>query len=184
MLDFQFVPLLISIVIMIQIVILYRVYTYKKIIDEKNVKLIQFYLDMKFLWKAIISNLNVSDTSQFCHLLINDIKEYFNLEDIIIVDSIRMVKEEKNTLMRRSVLNFISNNFARVIKKLAEENLYESDFMFKNKRFALYITAITPDVINDGLIVCVEKRPSLLSKHEIISLENCINLLKTRMIYG
>ena len=35
----------------------------------------------------------------------------------------------------------------------------------------------------DGVIICVENSPSLLNKNEAISLENCINLLKTRLVY-
>jgi len=35
----------------------------------------------------------------------------------------------------------------------------------------------------NGMIVCIEDAPSLLTTQEKTSLENCINLLKTRLLY-
>jgi hypothetical protein len=50
-------------------------------------------------------------------------------------------------------------------------------------QYVLYLSRLMEKDEGDGLIVCVEKTPALLNKNEKISLENCINLLKTRLIY-
>lgn len=177
------ITLLISI-LFIQFYMIYKVYNYKKTIERKNIKLIQFYLDMKFIWKGILDNLNISDTAEFCRKLIIDIKEYYNLDDLIIVDSIAMVKDEKNTPLRNAVINDISDKIDNIIIALENQNFITEYLEFNDKSYILYISPITPDVVNDGLIVCVERRPSLLSEHEKISLENSVNLLKTRLMYN
>ena len=48
----------------------------------------------------------------------------------------------------------------------------------------MYIASITPRDEGDGLIICIEQAPALLTKQEKNSLENSINLLKTRLLYG
>ncbi|MEA0971708.1 hypothetical protein Megvenef_01692 [Candidatus Megaera venefica] len=39
-------------------------------------------------------------------------------------------------------------------------------------------------VLTERLIICIEQAPALLTKQEKNSLENSINLLKTRLLYG
>jgi hypothetical protein len=54
----------------------------------------------------------------------------------------------------------------------------------REKTYEIYVSRIVSRDEGDGLIVCVEHAPTLLSRQEKISLENSINLLKTRLLYG
>lgn len=159
-------------------------WTYKKDIQNKNIRLIQFYLDMKFIWKGLTDSLNITNTAEFCHKLIEDIKDYFSLDDIIIIDSLKMARDEKNTPLRRKVIEYIKNSSPRIEKLLKNNSFFTMQYTLDDNDYTLYVTSITPDIVNDGLIIAVESHPILLSKNELVSLENSINLLKTRLMYN
>lgn len=95
-----------------------------------------------------------------------------------------MAKDEKNTPLRRDVINYVKTSSPRIEKLLRNSPFITLQFMHNNKKYCLYITSITPEIVNDGLIIALESHPILLSKNEMISLENSINLLKTRLMYN
>jgi len=161
----------------------YNIIKYKRLLDEKNVKLIQFYLDMKFLWKGVLDSLSIPDSTRFCIKLIDDMKEYYNLEDIIVIDSIRMLDKENNTALRSKVIHYIVHNIGKIEQRLKSQKFVKNKVKIDDMQLVLHISLIAPQAINDGLVVCVEKYPSLLSEHELISLETSVNLLKTRLLY-
>lgn len=162
----------------------YLLFKLKKSVNEKNVRLIQYYLDMKFINKSLLGNLNVSNPSVFCKKLIDDIKEYYNLEDIIIIDSIRMVNDERNTALRAKVIDYIADNIQFIEQQLQDKEFLTVTIGYNVNRCVLHISSIMPQQINDGLIICIENSPSLLSENEVASLENILNLLKTRLVYS
>lgn len=170
-------------VILLLILLLYKVVRYKKALDSKNVQLIQFHLDTKFLCKGLIDSLSISDSSIYCNSLIKRIKEYYNLEDIIIIDSLSMMAGENNTATRSEIVDFIQKNIQQITKNLHDHRLTKISIDNSQMQYVLYLSRLMEKDEGDGLIVCVEKTPALLNKNEKISLENCINLLKTRLIY-
>lgn len=170
-------------VILLQILLFYKVISYKKVLDNKNVQLIQFHLDTKFLCKGLIDSLSISDSVTFCNALIKKIKEYYNLEDIIIIDSLSMMDGENNTAARSEIVNFIQNNIKQITKNLHDHKLTKVSIDNSQMQYVLYLSRLMGKDEGDGLIVCVENTPALLNKNEKTSLENCINLLKTRLIY-
>lgn len=170
-------------VILLVILLLYKVISYKKALDSKNVQLIQFHLDTKFLCKGLIDSISISDSATFCNLLIKRIKEYYNLEDIIIIDSLSMMDGENNTATRSEIVDFIQKNIKEITKNLHDHRLTKISIDNSQMQYVLYLSRLMEKDEGDGLIVCVEKTPALLNKNEKISLENCINLLKTRLIY-
>ena len=166
------------------IVLIYKLRSYKKIIDNKNIKLIQYYLDAKFLAKHLRSNIDASDPSVFCKSLIDDIKEYYNLEDVLIIDSMRSIYSERNTALRAKIIDFIADNFGFVEAKLSKGCFVTLNTSCQGREYVLHLSSIISSHDNDGLIVCIEKSPSLLSENELLSLENIVNLLKTRLMYS
>jgi archaellum biogenesis ATPase FlaH len=84
-------------------VLITKIFTYKKLLDEKNIQIIQHYLDGKFLYKNLVNSISMSNASEFCIQLIKDVKEYHNLEDVIVIDSIIMLSGENNTLLRSAL---------------------------------------------------------------------------------
>ncbi len=157
---------------------------YKKKLDEKNVSLIQFYLDTKFLCDSLVSSLQTSNSINFCSKMIHRLKDYYSLEDIIVVDSVQMILSENTTILRSKVLNFVENNLEKVMNRLQNHNLIKFYFISDNSSYELYISKIVSLEDSQGMIICIEKAPTLLSKQELESLESCINLLKNRLIFG
>lgn len=167
-----------------QIYLLRLLWICKRDIENKNIRLIQFYLDMKFIWQGFTNSLNITNTIEFCYKFIEDIKDYFSLDDIIIVDSLKMARDEKNTPLRRAVIDYVRTSSPKIEKLLRNSSFLTLQFTYDSSTCSLYVTSITPEIVNDGLIIAVERHPTLLSKNELISLENSINLLKTRLVYN
>jgi hypothetical protein len=165
--------------------IILRIIKYERQINEKNMQIIQFYLDGKFLSKNLADSLRISDSSDFCASLINRIKEYYNLEDIIVIDSIKMLAGENNTLLRSEIVYYIQDNMATILNNLNDYDLSKFSTFSKGKRYEIYVSRIiSKEQAGDGLIICVENAPTLLSKQERESLEISVNLLKNRIFYS
>ncbi len=161
-----------------------RMIKYHKSLEEKDVQLVQFYLDNKFLYESLVDGLNTPSPTVFCSWLIKKIKDYYNLEDLIIVDSISMPYGENNTILRNEIFEFIKENSRRIYSAIDDHRLSRFVCKTKNRQYHIYISRIVSQEESDGLIVCVENAPSLLSRQEKLSLENIINLLKTRLLFG
>lgn len=166
-----------------QILFFLKVMRDKKILDGKNIQLIQFHLDTKFLCKTLIESLCTSDSLQFCRSLTNQIKDYYNLEDIVVIDSLSMLDGENNTRMRSDIVEFVKDNMLNIDVVLQDHKLTKVVAGNGNDEYILYISRLMAKDEGDGMIICVERSPSLLNENEKASLENCINLLKTRIIY-
>lgn len=160
------------------------IYKYKKQLSKKDIQLIQFYLDTKFLYKNLVKSISVSHTSEFCTELIDNIKEYYNLEDIIIIDTIKMISGENNTALRSDIIKYIQANFNKITSNIHEHDLTLFNYRMGNKTYEIYVSRIVCEDEGDGLIICVEHSPTLLTKQEKTSLETSINLLKTRLLHG
>ncbi len=169
---------------MMIILLVYKILYYRKLLNKKNIQLIQFYLDTKFLCQNMAESLTISNPAFFCTQLLHKIKEYYNLEDIIIIDSIKMINGENNTRLRSDVIEYIQKNADNIFQTLHEYELIKHNFSTNNKNYEMYISRIVSKDEGDGLIVCVENAPTLLTKQEKTSLENSINLLKNRLLYG
>ena len=60
-------------------------------VDEKNIQLMQLYLDSKFINKGLIDSLKSLSSTDFCALFIQHVKDYYNLSEIIVIDSVKMM---------------------------------------------------------------------------------------------
>ena len=131
-----------------------------------------------------MNSISISNTSEFCAQLIKSIKEYHNLEDVIVIDSIIMLSGENNTLLRSEIIKYIQKNIIRIRAAIEGHRLARFSCKISNSTYIIYISSIASKDEGDGLIVCVEQAPSLLTKQEKNSLETSVNLLKTRLLYG
>jgi hypothetical protein len=164
-------------------VLITKIFTYKKLLDEKNIQIIQHYLDGKFLYKNLVNSISMSNASEFCIQLIKDVKEYHNLEDVIVIDSIIMLSGENNTLLRSAIIKYIQKNITRIRAAIEGHKLARFSCKIIDSTYIIYISSIASKNEGDGLIVCVEQAPSLLTKQEKHSLECSVNLLKTRLLH-
>lgn len=174
--------ILISVVALL-IVLLYKISQYIKKIDNKNMQLMQFHLDSKFMHKGLIQSLRSSDSKKFCIALMQQIKDYYNLEEIIIVDSVKMMGKDKKSITKGAAINFLREDIEPMLRMLSSHELKKFNITSDKRNYILYISRLAIVEDSDGVVICVENVPSLLGKNEKRGLENCINLLKNRLLY-
>jgi hypothetical protein len=157
---------------------------WKNRLDKKNLKLMQLYLELKFLYKNLNHSVEISSHENFCTELISSMKEYYNLEEIVIIDSIKMEFKSKTiTLLKKEIYNFLQNNLISIREDFKNKNIIAKNVKVNHKKYILYIAELAPGISTDAFIICVENYPTLLSKNELLGLETNINLLKTRLYY-
>ena len=153
-----------------------------KYCDRKNQKLIQLYLELKFLHKNL-NNLENSLTSlNFSFELIESIKEYYNLEEIIIFDSINMeFKTSRPKVLKKEIHDFLQKNFTRISKNFTTQEYIKNKIKVNGKEYVLYIFKLAYN--SDGFVVCVEDFPSLLTNYELLGLATNVALLKVNLLH-
>lgn len=169
--------------IFILLFFIWRYITFVRLIDTKNQHLIEYHLDMRFLSKILSDNLLISDSVIFCKRLVEDIKQYYNLHDLIIVDSLESVEFEPSDSFRLKIIDVIKNNCEKLQSELIKKKIIKMNSEIEKTEYMLLITPINLESPCDGFIICVETVPALLEEYELFSLVNSLNLLKTRMMY-
>lgn len=160
-----------------------RVFKWKSKVDKKNVRLMQLYLELKFLYKNLTDSAVITNSTVFCQNLISSIKEYYNLEEIVIIDSVKMEFQCSSiNVLKKAVYGLVQKNEVEIKRRLSSKASITQHIEIDGKKYIFYIFDLIPDVECDGFIVCVENYPTLLTKSELLGLENNINLLKTRML--
>lgn len=111
-----------KIYIALSIVVLYLLFKtaveWKKGLDRKNLSLMQLYLELKFLYKNLAHSTQSSSSENFCIELMLSIKEYYNLEEIMVIDSIHMeFKTRTISLLKKEVCDFLPGNLISLKEK-------------------------------------------------------------------
>ncbi len=172
-----FIKLLV-ILFIIYAVLVYKLILYKKIIKQKNIQLMKFYLDMKFLEKNLYDCFQVNDNLLCCNKLIDNIKIYYTLEDLLIIDLINKSYDTQNLSLQSKIISYIAKNIERIEYRLKQEVFLEASIEYLDTEYILHISAIKTASFNNGLVVCIESKMGLLTQFELHSLRNSINLLK------
>jgi hypothetical protein len=162
---------------------LYNLRKKEKTLTEKNKQLVESYLNLSFINKILIHSLKTSCSSSFCSFLIKEIKEHYNLQELLVIDSIKYFPENNSDSIKDSVIKFIKKDTDNLLKKFPDHGIQQFSIDVNNTNHTLYISKLLLAQQSDGLIVCVETEPSLLSKIDRTGLENAINLLKNRLFY-
>lgn len=168
------------VVVLLQAFTLYKLHSYRMLVEEKNLKLIQFYLDMKFIWQCISHALSSSNNIDACNRLVDSIKDYYSFEDLLVVGSSTFTCSGKDTKLKRDVAVYIAQNNLRIKEFLNNHDFFIESFAHQDINYNLYInsTSNSKNSKEDGLIVSVDRNPYILSQNEMICFESCINLLK------
>lgn len=170
-------------VVTIHVQACYKIMKYKKEVDEKNMQLMQFYLDSRFMNKALVDSLKFPHSINFCKDLIEKIKDYYHLEEIIIIDSVTNIIEINKNINKDMNILFTKEDIAPILHELMGHEVKEFNMKIKEQEYVLHISKLSSIEKSDGVIICVELAPSLLNKNEKLGLENSINLLKNRLFY-
>lgn len=162
----------------------FKLFSYKRRLFRKNTQVIQSFLDIKFFSKNLKNSLEIDNHNEYSQILIDKIKDYYSLEDIVIVKSLDVLSGENNTKLRSDILKYCKENISSITKYL--DNYKVINFIVSlsdRSRYVVYVSKFEKDHGLNGFILCIEQYPALLTEIEIAGLENCINLLKTRLIY-
>jgi len=150
---------------------------------KKNKHLLRFYLNSQFINKLLIESVKVSYASDFCSFLIEQIKDYYNLQELIIIDSVESISEYHGNTIKSLAIQFVKQDIESLIRMLSGHHLRQFNINVNNRNYILYISKLTSVKQSDGVIICIEPAPCLLSKSDKIGLENSIILLKNRLFY-
>jgi hypothetical protein len=168
-----------TIVLSVFVIVIYKINTY---FDKKNKKLIQLYLELKFVHKNLsnlMGNFNSFETSIN---LIESIKEYYNLEDIVIFDSVNMeFKTSRPRVLKRELNVFLQKNLKRVSEKFKTQECIIDKTEIDGKKYIIYIFNLFDN--SSSFIVCVEDFPALIASHELLGLSINISLLKIKLLH-
>jgi hypothetical protein len=113
------------------------------------------------------------------------IKEYYNLEEIMVIDSIHIeFKPRDISFLKKEVYNFPLGNLISLKEKFKTTDTVVLNTTINNRKYVLYIAELAQGIDCNGFIIYIENFPSLLSKSELLGLESNIKLLKMRLFYN
>jgi len=182
MIGIKFFAVIGALCLVVIIVLSKKLINWKKRTEKKNIRLMQLYLELKFLYKNLADSATITSSAVFCQTLISSIKEYYNLEEVIIIDSVKMnLQTNSMNVLKKMTCNFLQKHEKEISQKIKNKQYLTKYIEISKKKYLLYIFELASNVGCDGFIVCVENYPTLLSKNELLGLENNINLLKTRL---
>lgn len=181
---FSIIVLLTIIVLLCAIFIIAKsLLIWKKKLEKKNTKLIQLYLELKFLYKNLATSAAVNCSTDFCKHLVLSIKEFYNLEEIVIIDSIKIDFKSNNiNFLKKEVYNYAQKSSKEIKRRIKNKKYLVQYAEIKSTRYILYIFDLAHNIDCEGFIICIENYPTLLNENELIGLESNVNLLKTRMV--
>lgn len=181
--NFSFVVLIIIACTTISCLSLWRLFSYKKIIDKKNKRLIEHHLDIRFLSKIMRDSILITNTKIFSKKFMKDVKQYYNLEYIFVIESCDEITLNCSNIFEIKVVKKIKDSLDKIKDGLKKSIVVKNILYIENESYLLLIFAMI-DLDHESFIVCVEKIPTLLDDYEIASLNNSLNVLRTRLIYS
>ena len=123
MLDISPLNVILSVLVVVLLLVVKKIFNWKQKIDKKNVRLMQLYLELKFLYKNLTDSAAITSSTVFCRNLIASIKEYYNLEEIVIIDSVKMNFQSSNmNLLKKTVYDLVQQNEAEVKRRLKSKS--------------------------------------------------------------
>jgi hypothetical protein len=147
---------------------------YKEKIHKQNVQLIKLYLDRKFITK-LLSALGDSDSAQdVLETLIDDVKEYFQMDDAIIYSpDLEGTLPSPGVYHRSMIIEYMKDNSESITRSLKEEKIVIDTLCNKAFKAALYIMSLSRD--GKSLIVFAQHNGrATLDNYEIETLNNSI----------
>lgn len=167
---------------------LYKIFYHRSMSQKKDIKLIQNYLDMKLLQEMLSDNLTITNDKEFYSHAISLITEYFDLDKIIIIDSLKEASDcisdhdDNNDDTYQKIIKYLTIHKQDFIDTLSANQLFLLEMNAKDYDLNLHISYLISDESSDGMVICVESASSALSKVETDTLAAVINLLKKRLL--
>ncbi|WP_200885856.1 hypothetical protein [Rickettsia felis] len=179
-------PLLISIFIFLVVVVFSKITMYKKTLKEKNLSIIQFYLDKKFLHNHLNKNLKSPRTENYANSFLENIKSYFKLDDIKVISQKELESDQELSSLFKEKLEEVAASFLDETKKditTLYEVLHANKESQDQEEHRLYIYIyiyLPPEQIKkqDAKKLIYVKSPYKFTKEEIETLDIYIHLVQ------
>lgn len=147
---------------------------YKEKIHKQNMQLIKLYLDRKFITKLLSALGDSNNTQDVLEPLIDDVKEYFQMDDAIIYSpDLEQTAPLPGVYHRSMILEYMKDNNESIMRTLRAEKIVIDTFCKNAFKAALYIMSLS----RDGKILIVFTQHSgraTLDNYEIETLNNAI----------
>ena len=126
----------------------------------------QFYLDKKFINKVILSSLNSNEKFQtkICLELIEYIKEYFQLYDIIIMQPTNLEKIRDKNSFRDQVKTLINNKYEGMELKPRKDNIIIETIKIIQNNFTYIFIQVVMKIIIEILLFAPQRSPIISIK--------------------
>lgn len=175
-------PLLISIFIFLVVIFISKMTRYKKTLKEKNLSIIQFYLDKKFLHNHLNKNLKSPRAENYADSFLENIKSYFKLDDIRIISQEELANDQELSSLFKDKLEEIAISFLDETKKdltALYEVLHSNKDSQDKEEHRLYVY-LPPNQIKkqDAKNLIYIKSPYKFTKDEIETLDIYIHLVQ------
>ncbi len=148
--------LILALLALALIYLVYLIYCYISQTKCQNLKLVQFYLDRKFITKLISIMLNEKESHQ---MILHDVKEYFQLKDVIIYPL--KDKQQNQDVTELEVLNYLDKNITSIKK-----GLFGKEFIVKeiSDEIEIYLAQLNN---TQSIAVFIKSKHNGLNKYEV-----------------
>lgn len=172
-------PLLISIFLFLVVFVITKIVKYEKTLKEKNLNIIQLYLDKKFLHNNLTSSFKAPKPQNYAESFLENIKIYFKLDDIRVISRKELAKDEELRFLFKDKLEKLATEFLSEAKKDIEalhEILCDEDANSK-KEHRLYVYMLSDQAKKqDTQNLIYVKSPYKFSKNELETLDIYVHL--------
>ncbi|MFY9589303.1 hypothetical protein [Rickettsia endosymbiont of Halotydeus destructor] len=169
-------------IFIIFIVLVVKLREYAKELQEKHLKLMQFYLDRKLIYNIVTNGFKSESKRQYDFEFIRKIKEYFQLEEVRII-KYNSLKNDDNLapIFKETLENIISNYSAEKNSDSDDSYIILDPVEIANHNYRLYIyfpCKKSAGKNHDENIICIKKNINNFSNDEIFTLDTCIHIFK------
>jgi hypothetical protein len=170
-------------IIATMIILVVKLWVYRKKIHDKDQKLMQLYIDNKFINSLIVNILCNQDNTR--PSLVGVIKDYFELDDIVVtrcsdlqygnLTNITSFLSQKK--LQEVMETYYNNNKAKQSKKITKMlEFLVTDY----SEYILYI--FFANEIDQESIICIKHQSNEITRDEVAHLNTAIHLLKYSLL--
>ena len=166
-----YIDLIVLCLVCTTIVLVFKLQLYKAQLHRQNVQLISLHLDTKFI-ANILKKINQRDVSvsDIRQDIIDQVKEYFQLDDIMLYnEDSTYVDIARNVYIRSTISKYIANNLEEITQALSTSKSIIKHIIIHERTVVLYITSAyyTKPL---SLMIFIQYGKEHLASHEINTL--------------
>jgi hypothetical protein len=175
--------ILIITLILISALLIAKIIALSNEIKNKRVRLMQFYLDRKFLYNIIVKKEQYVTNQEFLDNFLQNVKIFFQLEDVVITTGEKLPEIiAENDNLNKIICEKILKYYKKKEILLDESNKLYLTFEYDDINYDSYVFfSPDKDKSKNTIIICIKKSNIILSNDEIYTLDILFNFLRTSL---